>query len=165
MDKYYYVVTQLPMLFFEREPDISSSVFMEEAEKWLSPKDFNALTRARFTDISPGKKKPKTYARYRDFELAFRTELARWRQAVREGQEYKPQMFPSAMIKEGNPLEVEKAILRFRWHFIDEMQTDHHFDLDFVVLYYLKLQILEQLFTFDKEKGLEKFQQISKVSI
>ena len=61
------------------------------------------------------------------------------------------------MLKEGNPLDVEKKLLQLRWHFIDELEFGHYSDVDFFILYYLKLQILQRLWQFDKERGKEKF--------
>jgi len=69
------------------------------------------------------------------------------------------------VIKEGNPLEIEKKLLLLRWNLIEEKQQEHHFDLEFLILYFLKLQILDRLSSFNKEKGQEIFQKISKVDV
>ena len=165
MDKYYYTIAQLPLLFFDRVPEISSESFLEEAEKWLSPRDFAVLSQADYAALQTIKRGPGVLKRYIEFERNFRTELVHWRRAQRDGQDYKPRSFPPSLVKEGNPLEVERKLLRYRWDIINELEWDHHFDLDFLVLYYIKLQILERLSLFDKEKGLELFQKISKVSV
>mgnify|MGYP006311978107 CR=1 FL=1 len=165
MDRYYYTIAQLPMLFFDRTPDIDSEMFLEEAEKWLTPRDYAVLSQAGYATMQPIKRGPGVLKRYIEFERSFRTELVQWRRAEREGQEYKPRSFPETLVKEGNPLEIERKMLRYRWDMITELEWDHHFDLDFLVLYYIKLQILERLSLFDKEKGLELFQKISKVSV
>ena len=61
--------------------------------------------------------------------------------------------------------EVEKKLLEWRWNFIEELSTYHYFDLEFLVLYLLKLQILEKLSLFDKERGLEKFKKTISIEI
>ncbi len=165
MDKYYYVVAQLPLLYWEKEPAITQESFLEEAEKWLSHSDYAILSRARYdaTDITISK--PTLLKKYVEQEYHFRTELAAWRKAQRDGVDYKPDSFNVSLIKDGNPLEVEKALLRRRWDMIVAVEPDFHFDLEFLILYFFKLQILDKLSLYNKEKGLEIFQKISKVEI
>ncbi|HDQ45588.1 MAG TPA: DUF2764 family protein [bacterium] len=165
MDKYYYLVAQLPSLVFDRENPISVQTFLEEAEKWLSVSDFRALKQARLDDPENRSGGPGVWRRYGEFESRFRRELGQWRQALRDGSETRPDTFSPSLVKEGNPLEVEKKLLARRWEVIAEEEKDHHFDLGFLVLYYLKLQILQRLSVFDKEKGMEHFQTMSRVTV
>ncbi|RKY80721.1 hypothetical protein DRQ15_01760 [candidate division KSB1 bacterium] len=165
MDKYYYFVSQLPVLFFDQESYMSTEYFLQEAEKWLSAKDFRTLSAVDINDFSLDKKCPQVLKQYKQFEFNLRNDLALWRKAQRMGQEYKPVNFPVSVIKEGNPLEIEKKLLLLRWNLIEEKQQEHHFDLEFLILYFLKLQILDRLSSFNKEKGQEIFQKISKVDV
>lgn len=165
MDKYYYLIAQLPTLFFEKSTEMTMDRFMEEAEKWMSGKDLETLKNVHFLDTSVEDKAPKLVREYRQFEKQFRSELAEWRKAVKDGVEYKPEGFSSALVKEGNPLEVEKKLLAYRWNYLDNKERDHHFDFEFVLVYYLKLQVLNKLSQFNKENGLAAFQKISKVTI
>ena len=165
MDKYYYFVAQLPMLFFGRETSMSMDYFLAEAEKWLSAKDFKSLSKVDINNFSLAGKFPATLASYKKFESALREDIFNWRLAKQHDQDYKPVSFPMSVVKEGNPLEIELKLMKLKWDFIDEMEREHHFDLGFIILYYLKLQILRRLFTFNKEKGLEKFQKLYEVNI
>ncbi len=90
---------------------------------------------------------------YREFETRLRTDLARWRR----DRTHKPVDVPPAALTEGSPLDVERALLRLRWDFIEGISPDHHFDLEALILFFLKLQILHRLGTFDREKGLEVY--------
>ena len=65
-----------------------------------------------------------------------------------------------ALLKEGNPLEIEKKLLLHRWELIEEKEKTHYFDLGFLILYYIKLQILRRLSLFDKEEGRQVFEGI-----
>lgn len=165
MDKYYYVVAQLPLLFWDKEPTITSDAFLDEAEKWLSSKDYAILSNARYDATDIGIRSPKLLKDYVEHEYTFRTELAAWRKAQRDGVDFKPESFNVSLIKDGNPLQVETALLQRRWDMISAVEPDHHFDLEFLILYFFKLQILEKLSLYNKEKGLEIFQKISKVEI
>ena len=165
MDKYYYIVSQLPMLFFDKETFMTIEYFLQESAKWLSSKDYEVLSQVNINDISLKKMGPKVWLQYSEVEYEFRNDLALWRKSLRVGQEYKPNSFPPSLVKEGNPLEVERRLLKRRWDFIEALEQDHHFDLEFIILYYLKLQILQRLFQFNKEKGMITFQDISRVTV
>ncbi len=165
MDKYYYFVAQLPMLFFGRETTMSIDYFLTEAQKWLAAKDFRILSQVDVDDFTLEGKFPGTLASYKKNESAIRDDIFNWRQAKKRDQDYKPTSFPVSIIKDGNPLEIEIRLLQLKWNFIDEIEREHHFDLGFIILYYLKLQILRRLYTFNKEKGLEKYQKLYEVSL
>ncbi|NOQ97939.1 MAG: DUF2764 family protein [Calditrichae bacterium] len=165
MDKYYYIVSQLPILFFNQETFMTIEYFLQESEKWLSSTDYEILSQVNINDISLEKRGPKLWQKYRELEFEFRNDLALWRKSLQVEQEYKPTSFPPSLVKEGNPLEVERRLLKRRWDFIDGMEQGHHFDLEFIILYYLKLQILHRLFQFNREKGMTTFQNINRVTV
>ncbi|MBN1781423.1 DUF2764 family protein [bacterium] len=164
MDKYVYLIAQLPTLFFDKAPAMTVSAFLEEAGKWMGNRDLRKLEAVQLLKLDPDIRLPREIREIQQFEEDLRQDLAEWRQSRKRGAEYKPGLFPLSAVREGNPLEVEKKLLLLRWRFIDQFEQDHHFDLTLLMLYYLKLQILEKLAIFNREKGLERFQQISKVS-
>ena len=164
MDKYYYFVSQLPALFFDRETYLTIEDYLREAQKWLSERDYEILSGVDIDDVAQAEKAPGALCDYRDFETRLRNDLVRWREAQRAEGEHRPSMFPVSAVKEGNPLDVEKKLLRVRWDFIEQQAQEHHFDLAFLILYLLKLQILRRLFTFDREKGLKIFQTLCEVA-
>jgi hypothetical protein len=165
MDKYYYLVAQLPTLVFDRDNPITTATFLEEAEKWLSKSDLKALKSIQLFGDRSKSDGAKVWKSYLAFETRFREEIGLWRQSRREGQEYKPETFQPALVKDNNPLEAEKKLLRARWNVIEAEEPEHHFDLGFLILYYLKLQILDKLSVFDHDMGMEKFKTISKVTV
>lgn len=165
MDKYYYFVSQLSTLFFGKETDLTIEHFLDEAQKWLSAKDYNILSKVDINDFSVERKCHHILKIYKNFESQIRTDIAQWREAQRRDLDYKPSAFPVSIIKEGNPLEVEIKFMKKRWAFIDEMEREHHFDLGFIILYFLKLQILRRYFAFNKEQGLKKFEKLYEVAI
>jgi len=160
MDKYYYVVAQLPLLYFDKETTMTTQMFLAEADS-----DYEMLRQARFDAIGLKDRKNDLLRRYVAWESQFRIELSAWRKAARDSLDYKPESFSLSLVKEGNPLQIEMAMLKRRWDFIEQLEPDHHFDLEFLILYFFKLQILEQAALYNKEKGLEMFQKISKVEI
>ncbi|MCR4440222.1 MAG: DUF2764 family protein [bacterium] len=163
MDKHYYLVSQLPTLYFDREAYLTVETFLQEAAKWLSASEYATLAAVDINDVTIPKHCPGVLAAYKDFERRLCADLAAWRQAQRSGQDYKPATFAPSLVREGNPLEVEKRLLRLRWDFVEQHESDHHFDFEFLILYMLKLQILRRLFTFNKEKGMQLFRQLCEV--
>jgi len=165
MDKYYYFIAQLPTLFFGKETGITTDSFLEEAQKWVSPRDYAVLSGTDVNDFSIARRIHPVLLQFKQFESRVRDDIARWRKARLQNQDYKPASFPVATIKEGNPLDIEIKLMALRWQFLDELERDHHFDLGYLIIYYLKLQILHRYFTFDKEQGLKKFQKLYEVTV
>ena len=160
MDKYYYLVSQLPFLVFDSESTMTLEIFREEAEKWLTRRDLQILSRVHWKDVSGPQKGPRLWRQYQAFEKQFRNELGMWRRLRKDNQEYRPQIFSLSLVKEGNPLDVEKKLLQARWQYLEELEKEHDFDLSFLISYYLKLQILNHLNQFNKEEGMEIFENL-----
>ncbi|MBN2120263.1 MAG: DUF2764 family protein [Candidatus Omnitrophica bacterium] len=164
MDKYYYLASQLPFLRFADRTHLDSKSFLKEAEKWLCVGDFSILSGVNLNDFSLKPQDPTVLKAYKEFELGLRESFSLWRKSRKEGSEERVSAFPLSLVKEGTPLEAETRLLHWRWKFIEEKEEGHYFDLTFLIIYLLKLQILERLFTFDKEKGRKKFEELCKVS-
>jgi hypothetical protein len=160
MDKYYYIIAQLPRLVFNKPDGHSEKDFLAEAGKWLGKRDLGILSSIDLDGSAPFKKGPRVWQAFQVFEQTFRDDIAAWRKARHDGQDYKPSQFPLSLIKEGNPLEIERKLLEFRWNFLDAMEKDHHFDIDVLVLYMLKLKILSRLSLFSREKGQAVFDKL-----
>ncbi|OGI11030.1 MAG: hypothetical protein A2Y40_00090 [Candidatus Margulisbacteria bacterium GWF2_35_9] len=157
MDKYYYFAAQLPGLMFQQKENIPSMIFFkEEAAKWLTKEDLNILMSVDINNIMQ-KTGFKILAECTQFEYDLRSELAKYRQSVHEDFEYKINLFPMSFIKEGNPLEVELRLLKYRWDFYEEKQFGHYSDMTYLVLYHMKLQVLWRIESFNKEIGRGKF--------
>ncbi len=157
MDKYYYLAAELPFLSFGLEPGISRDGFLNEVKKWLSEKEMNILLKAEINDFSYDKTVPEILRAYKKFEYNLRLELSDLRKAKISGKEYSKPEDIYIEEKEKSPLDIEKNLLLLRWRKIEEEETGHCFDLSFLIAYFLKLQVLEKLFTFDKQKGRGKF--------
>ncbi|MFH1772596.1 MAG: DUF2764 family protein [Candidatus Omnitrophota bacterium] len=179
MDKFYYLAAQLPAVKFSKPSPISCEAFLKEASKRLDRKEYLQLASAKLGNIAAEPKGSKTAKEFFRFELNLRKELFAIRQARIElgqtGRDYskekvnisKPQglnLLGQELIS-GNPLEVEKNLLGFRWRFLGDLEPGHYFDLDFLTVYFLKLQILERLFSFDKEKGIKVFDKMCEVKL
>ncbi|MBN2781009.1 MAG: DUF2764 family protein [Candidatus Marinimicrobia bacterium] len=156
MDKYIYFAAEMSLLKWGSEQFMSEASFLEEAQKWMSPADLTYLNEARIDRYDPHKT-PGIYTDYLEFELTLREELARYRRAAKEGYDYKFVHIPPSLIKEGNPLENELNLMKYRWQWLEEREFAHYSDPDFFVLYFLKLQILQRAARLKQEAGEAAF--------
>lgn len=173
------------MLFFNESPPISGDDFITFCKEQLSGKDFALLRRSRLDlGVSAGaseggddeidtaaeealSERNAVLDRWRTWETSFRNEIVRLRAAelnkdpneyLRESEEVTgmAEAVKNALAGE-NPLETEKKIYEARWNYLEELGTNIFFTLESLIVYYLKLQLLEKINQFDPEQGEENF--------
>ncbi|MFA6617518.1 MAG: DUF2764 family protein [Candidatus Neomarinimicrobiota bacterium] len=165
MDKYIYFAASMPTLRWGAEQQyMTEKDFLEEAEKLMSETDFQHIKNTLVNDYEP-KEIKGVYSDFLTFENRLRTELAEYRKATKEGFEYKFSLLPAQLLKDANPLEIELKLIKFRWDWLEEREFSHYSDLDFFVLYYLKLQLLKRMNSFKQEIGEKAFEELIKVNI
>jgi len=157
MDKYYYLVAQLPFLDFAKPLGISSQGFLSEVRKWTDEKTFSLIEGARLENFEGVRTASTVLDTYREFEKDLRTQLAQVRMLKRRGVTHEQEEDSFHFISGKDPLEQEVHLFRLRWDYLDELSQDHFFDRDYLIIYYLKVQILERLEGFDEKKGREVF--------
>ena len=59
-----------------------------------------------------------------------------------------------------NPLEGEKEILAIYFDFLDSCGSSDPFDVEALMIYALKIQIIERMNAFDMEKGRREFRRL-----
>ena len=161
---YYYLVSSLPYLKFGQAPPVPSADFLSECQKWLTPEDMKAIISAR-VDVKDIKEEDTDVLRkWKAFDRALREGISAERAGEKPAGDKMPDVAKQIMDEE-NALLKEKAFERARWDFLDQMQTRHFFDVDWLALYFLKLQILERLAMFDKDKGEKVFYDACEVTI
>jgi len=164
MDKYYYLASQLPVPKFDQPLPIETDDFMKEAQKWLSSSDYRILGDVDINTTTESEDDPSALKSFKRFEHRLRTELTIWRKAYKQRFEYKPATIQVGLLKEGTPLEIQIKLLFLRWRFLDNLEFGHYSDLDFLVIYLLKLQILHRKRYFDKVSGSDKFQTYTEIN-
>lgn len=68
------------------------------------------------------------------------------------------------IFSEPNPLLMEKRFERTRWDFLENQEFFYFFDINRLIIYLYKLQILERLSSFNKEKGTRVFNELCEVA-
>ncbi len=161
MDRYYYLITQLPLLDFNSIEHIDIDYFIEQAAKWLSPKDFEIFRRASIDDIYLRKSDNGIVKEYKIFEYNLRDDIVKFREG-NIGAILDESL--KSVLADTDPLKVEMGLLHLKWSFVDKLESYHNFDLERVIIYLYKLQILDRISQFDKEKGEELFNKISNIN-
>ena len=163
MSKYYYLVASLPYLKLKGEMPITTDFFLDECKKWLSDEDWKMLLSAEVHCQEGRCEDTQVLKEWKEFDLSLREKLAEIREAQKTGEEARVEEFLKSALDQPTPLLKERALAKVRLDFIDEASFGHFFDINWLVLYFLKLQILERLSKFNKDKGEEIFYKLCEV--
>jgi hypothetical protein len=156
-NKYYYLVASLPYLRLSQRCPITTESFLAECGKWLSAYDMEALSKASVKDHSVKPDAAFTIRAWKEFDSALRKEIAQARKNTQDNRHEKPGLSARVVFGEANPLLMERAFEKIRWEFLDSLEAGVFFDINFLAVYFIKLQILERLAMFDKKTGEKIF--------
>lgn len=160
---YYYLLSSLPYLPFGSKPPISHAALLERSRPWLSGSSLGLFETAR---IAPGSPPPEvhcgTLRSWFEFEHGLRTELARRRTGSRDRSERPGGAALGRILaavdrafQAAHPLDGEIRLITERWEYLSELGAMQYFNLPALLIYSLKLQLLERLSTFDEKNGLQ----------
>ena len=166
MSTYYYFAASLPLLEFGVKPAMTHASFMDNCGRLLPEKDFKVIKDAT---IGPQEVFPsgnRTLFAWSEFNRNLRNELAMFRskRAGRNpsdhtrGEAYAEPQLTELVVqasKARDPLSAEKTLDTYKWNYLDELSQGHFFDLDFLIVYSLKLQVIERYQNIEISKGHE----------
>jgi len=172
MSQYYFVAASLPILLPEEKPTISINSFLETAQLHLTKKDFEQLLLST-TEMPISTEQLKGLSKtYWLWEKSLKNELVKLRASrlglspevylVDEENVYGTHRIATEAFKIDSPLEAELYLISERLNYLDSLLVGHYFDITFLIIYYLKLQVLERASYFDSEIGFENYKKIYK---
>lgn len=180
MSQYYYLVASLPAITYESKDAMSPEDFLELCRQQLSPGEYEAVSAAGIDGPSAGALPEGSPALtgWLSHERGLRNALVKLR-APNRGADAEAQMRRDENGNDGTsadsitelareahasetPLGAETALNQARWRFLEDLETGHFFDLDRVVLYYIKLQIIARRALFDRRRGEERYSAVTK---
>jgi hypothetical protein len=167
LTQHYYLVASLPLLLFDDPPPFSNAAFLQMCREQLTDDDYVLLARISFDALRPHPGDPAAGSAYSAWETALRNELAVQR-AQRLGVSPDPFLREApfyvglpALVKEalgaGTPRAVETALDRRRWSYLEELEAGTQFGLGRLVVYRLKLLLLERKALFRPEPSRRSF--------
>lgn len=173
MTPYYYILSSLPDLLFERPPPLSIDEFLALSSPWLRSDEILQLSMARvdIEKMSPERLTNAALRRWYAFENTLRNELVKWRAKnldlaadlhLRPEERYDGSAVRQVRraVADRSPLQVEVSLLRARWAFLSQEEVGHPFDLTALIVYGLKLELLERRHRFDPAMGRQVLERI-----
>lgn len=162
--QYYYFVSSLPVLRVGGEKKISKERFLDECSRWLSARDMRVL---RFADREKDGTRVAESALQKELSLKdvrLRKTLAAIRKELKKGEKPRIPEELRPVMNASDPLEKERELARVRWAYLDTEQALHFFDVNWLTIYFIKVQILERLDSFDKDRGETVFYELCDVA-
>lgn len=172
---YYYLIASLPMLAFNQASPFSYVDFLADCQRMLSEKDFEILKNATLDhDQSDDQSHVLTMLARVNSQL--RNQWVRVRAKaldkdvlgyIREDSGFDREAVEAVQqaLNATHPLEADQYLNRYRWQKFDEMSQGHFFDLDCLIVYALKLQILERHQLMTQEQGTKVFDQYERSDV
>jgi len=136
-----------------------------EAEKFLSASSSAIYQSIALEDIHETNFRNSSnavLAEFANWMHWLKNEIAELRNARRQKLKQTDQRKRALPIEQGTPLQEEVQLLRLQWNKADELAVGHNSDFSELVTYKLKLMILLRWWSFDKKRGIETFQEITK---
>ena len=181
MGQFYFLVASLPTVAYESRDAIDPDEFLEVARRHLADSEFDVLKSASIAVagevVSAGSSGHRVIDDWNRYERGLRNALVRVRAAGKHvdatlhlriddaGDDASDAPGVADTAREANthetPLGGENALNHARWSFLDELETGHFFDLDRLIVYYLKLQILARRRHFNRNEGEERYHTIT----
>lgn len=171
LGQFYYLNSTLPALTPDGEPPFSSGEFLSLCRGHMSDAEFEALRGSVLWNREPREPAPRVWRRWRSFESGLRGNLAS-RRAQRLGwatESFDPgdsivmrDAAEEAMEKE-DPLAAELSLLRARWNFLCELDTETFMTLENLIVYFLKLQLLEWRHGMSAEGGRQALADLRRI--
>ncbi|MDD3374236.1 MAG: DUF2764 family protein [Candidatus Omnitrophica bacterium] len=166
---YYYLISSLPMLDFDKEANLSYQEFFDLCKEQLSDSDFRILEKATL-DYDDPTQENHVLNGWAKFNRRFRNEMIRIRakNQSRDSSDYiRGDRYVDASsievinraLKAENPLEAEKMLDRFKWKRLSEFIKRDIFHVEALIIYSLHLQILERYKTINSSQGKERFEE------
>ncbi len=165
LNKYYYLVSSLPLLRFDEKPDILKKEFLAECGKWLSPPEFNILNTVDMDSSRIPFTNKQILIKWKSMDFSLREDLSKAREITQGASD---ERLPASMLSifdKETPFLMEKELARKQWAMLDVLELGNYFDMNVLIIYFLKLQILERFADFNKDEGMRVFKDACEVSI
>ena len=166
MASYYYLVATLPLLRYEGSSPFDTLSFLEQCKNQVSARDYQAIESA----LSGRPSSHPFLKKWQQFTSMVAKELndQRSKKLGLSASKYRNEGEKEFRIGEAvrqalsneNALDAELSLLELKWNYLDEIEALHHFDVEALLAYAVKLQLLERKSLFTKEEGNAEFKRL-----
>ena len=143
------------------EPVSLAKILEQEAAKFLSEKKaalFRAIDLRTIHQTHFQESTCRVLADFAAFMFRQKKDVEGLRKARRAGSEQSVKDW-DRLIQPGNPLEEEVQLMQHQWQQLEKGSIGYYADFGALVIYKLKLLILERWWGFDQEQGMTLFLQ------
>ena len=166
---YPYLISSLPMLHFLGKAPSSFDKFLKDCQDFIPQEDFKIISKLLEPIVDCSKITQPTVKKWLEFDMQLRNELVKvraLRRHVDPAKYLKSNVCSTLSVahialaaqRNTSIIEGEKYLDSERWKFLDELAVGHYFDIDALIVYAYKLQILirwENINSANKELLLE----------
>lgn len=168
--QYYYTVNTLPYLVFDETPPIHRERFFEICNFELQKSHIKQLASIHLYQLKGDCDSSDVINKWLFWERSVRNALVILRASklkidattYQRANGYTPYhlFLAKKIFSAENPFIAEKIFDKSRWHFFEELEKEHLYSIEKLILYYLKLQILDRRALFDTKMGKDKFSEL-----
>lgn len=171
MATYYYLASTLPMLYPDGELPYTADSFVSLALPLLSVSDAKSLSELHQQGLESSLL--EVVNQYYQFTEGLSALLASQR-ATELGWEQKADApglsfvngeitrIVHSALSASSPLEAERLLDGAKFAFLEQLESGHYFDFTSLLVYYLKLTILEREAEFEQQAGEQEFRRLLK---
>lgn len=150
MSNMVYLMTSLPSLTLGQVPPITIDEFNDDAKRQLSARHFKALQSVDIQKLYTKVGVKSISSLIKDIQ----EDLSEVREAKAQNRQVSTARMPNSVLR-GNPMEREMNIMQWQWEELQDIEVGKTFTLTEVLVYKLKLQLVERLYSFDENKGAQ----------
>lgn len=136
-----------------------------EARKFLPADAFAVFQKIHLNNIHEPEfqmDKSKVLSAYSTFTFQLKGDIKKWRTLPDESENKSIKNKVESIIGEGTPLEKEIQIMQHQWEKLNELSAGHFSDFEALVTYKIKLMLLLRWWSFNMEKGMEHYTNVTK---
>ena len=166
MASYYYLVATLPLLRYDGVSPFDLDSFLEQCKSQVSDRDYQTIESALTGRPSshPFLQKWQQFASMVQRELndqrSKKLGLAAPKYRNEGEKEFRIGEAVRQAISNENALDAELSLLELKWKYLEEAVALHYFDVEALLAYAVKLQLLERKSLFTKEEGNAEFKRL-----
>lgn len=150
MSNMVYLMTSLPLLSLGQVPPITIDEFNDDAKRQLSSRHFKALQAVDIQKLNAKVGAKSVSSLIKNIQ----EDLTEVREAKVHNRQARTARMPNSVLR-GNPMEREMNIMQWQWEELQDIEVGKTFTLTEVLVYKLKLQLVERLYSFDENNGAE----------
>ena len=157
------------MLSYDIEKPMTEEEFFDSCGSILTEKDYKIVKNAKLIPFEENSANP-VLEKWNSWERSLRNELVKMR-AGRKSQDSEKYIASGGVetgtieiareaFQASNPLDAESIINKARWDYLEMLEAGHYFDLGKIIIFFLKVQVLQRKLQINKEKGKAAFSEI-----